>query len=424
MSTTHDSDIDETFFQFDPFELLAIPSSLQPLDTEKTVGVSALGRLPVSEDMHFIGKGSPARKGKVKTMPMPIRPSTIVRDLFEFSPPGSSSYASSSSSMTFSPSTSNFSSDLDNPYCRDSFLTDGMEPSDSPNSEASFPSSYTRKGKEKASFPMLPPLTFSAIELDYGRDVPLTPGPSSYGTLYSPPLPNQGLPPSSAIPVTDISVPSPSSFQSQEPSSAVVKAPVTRCRSLINLSHQSSPPSLESAITPQSSLGSSNIARQHLDAIDKKDTGSVANLSMIDTTSLINTLDLQAISREPSSCPPAWYTASKDSARAPASREIFRAKSRSRSLPYPISALDIVPVVSTDIFQPLPVVILNYFELFLPKELRLYILCALVDLHDSDYQRSIREGRLTIAKATSSRGRWVGRDKGVRELFKFSRVRL
>ena len=421
MSTTHDSDIDETFFQFDPFELLAIPSSPQPLGTEKTAGVSALGQLPVSEDMHFIGKGSPARKGKVKTMPMPIRPSTIIRDPFEFSPPGSSSYASSSSSMAFSPSTPDFSSDLDNPYCRDSFLTEGMEPSDSPNSEASFPNSYTRKGKEKASFPMLPPLSFSAIELDYGRDVPPTPGPSSYGTLYSPPFLNQGLPPSSAIPVTDISIPSPSSFQLQEDSSAVSKAPVTRCRSLINLSHQSSPPSLES---PQSSPSPSNIARQLLDAIDKKETDGVANLSMVDTTSLIDTLDLQAISREPSSCPSAWYTASKVSARAPAPREIFKAKSRSRSSPYPISALDIVPIVSTDIFQPLPVVILNYFELFLPKELRLYILCALVDLHENDHQRLIREGRITMAKATSSRGRWVGRDKGIRELFKFSRVRL
>ncbi|KAF8963844.1 RNI-like protein [Flammula alnicola] len=140
------------------------------------------------------------------------------------------------------------------------------------------------------------------------------------------------------------------------------------------------------------------------------------------------------LGKEPRSYPPAWYTASKplvSSATAEARTAVapnaspfglLKGKARSKSSPYPISALDYVPVASSDIFQPLPIVVLNYFDLILPKELRLHILRALVDLHEQDYSRSIREGRLTMARATSSKGRWVGRDKGVRELFKLSRV--
>ncbi|KAF9486500.1 RNI-like protein, partial [Pholiota conissans] len=100
----------------------------------------------------------------------------------------------------------------------------------------------------------------------------------------------------------------------------------------------------------------------------------------------------------------------------------LKGKGRSKSSPYPISALDFVPITSSDIFQPLPIVVVNYFDLVLPKELRLRILTALVELHEQEHARAIAEGRLTMAKATSSRGRWVGRDKGIRELFKLSRV--
>ncbi|KAF8203999.1 RNI-like protein [Pholiota molesta] len=138
--------------------------------------------------------------------------------------------------------------------------------------------------------------------------------------------------------------------------------------------------------------------------------------------------------KEPRNYPPAWYTVAKPLALSPtvAAHTVtapnpspfgtLRCKGRSKSSPYPISALDFVPITSSDIFQPLPIVVVNYFDRVLPRELRLRILAALVELHEQDHARAIAEGRWTMAKATSSKGRWVGRDKGIRELFKLSRV--
>jgi F-box/leucine-rich repeat protein 2/20 len=201
---------------------------------------------------------------------------------------------------------------------------------------------------------------------------------------------------------------------------------VARRQSLTNLSHQvcplsdGSPSTAVASPTFETPVAPSNLSRQLLEILDKKisnDSGSLA----INPMPLISTLDLQVIPSELDSQFPAWYITAKRSSR---SRALFKPQSRSRSSPYPISALDIIPNASTDIFQPLPIVIPNYFDLVLPKELRLLILRALVDLHEDDHQRSVLEPRFTVAKATSSRCRWVGRDKGIRELFKLSRVCL
>ncbi|KAF9469739.1 hypothetical protein BDZ94DRAFT_1151843 [Collybia nuda] len=97
-------------------------------------------------------------------------------------------------------------------------------------------------------------------------------------------------------------------------------------------------------------------------------------------------------------------------------------KGRSHSSPFPISALDYVPVTSKDIFTPIPLIIRNYFDDVIPKETRLQILLSLVDLHETEFIRSVDDGRWTVAKASSLRGRYTGRDKGIRELFKLSRV--
>ena len=439
MGTTHDIDNDEVLFQFDPFD------SRQPLDSPSTPQPMTTGSASPAMSPHndafameatneVVYEGSAAdngdSKGKARTMPMPIPGSTIIYDLFEISSPSATSplsyttYASSSSSMTFSPSTSNLSSGLNNVYRQSMPLAETLE--QSLESETTlFSESCTRKGKEKAPVPVLPPLSFSSIDFDYNQVVPPTPGPSSCGTLYSPAPLNYGLPFSSALSGrTDISIPSPSSVHSQEAASNL-KAPVIRSRSLPPSSFGSAP----SPTIGQSTYGPgvpSNISRQLLNILDNKDNHSF-DLSTIDAPSLISTLDLQAIPRDLSNCPPAWYIAASkptDVARASTPRHSFRAKSRSRSSPYPVSFLDIIPASSTDIFQPLPIVVPNYFDLLLPKELRLHILRALVNLHEGDYQRSVAGGRLTMAKATSSRGRWLGRDKGLRELFKLSRVCL
>ncbi|KDR85658.1 hypothetical protein GALMADRAFT_53752 [Galerina marginata CBS 339.88] len=385
-------------------------------------------------------------KGKEKTMPMPIRPSRIIHDLFDVSPQSTSSvtnygvFEHSSPSMTFSPTSSNFSSsDFDNRYRHHNLSLDSMEQLES-SSHMLLPDSPSGKGKEKEPFPYLPPLTFSVIKLDYSHDhdLPPTPGPSSYGTLYSPPLAIDSLPP--IFNDREIPVP-PSHSPSPEPDSQDLTEPhLTRCRSLANLSQPISAllGTVSTTTNPQqSTFGPSripnNISHQ---IIDQKDYNN--DSSSLDQTrqasgpsSAISKFDLLAIQREPGSYPPSWYTVAKPvgsmlTAQAfihsPAPRPSLRTKVRSKSSPYPISVLDFIPNTSPDIFQPLPIVIPNYFDLILPKELRLHILGALLESHEQDYLRYVRDGRLSVAKASSSRGRWVGKDKGVRELVKLSRV--
>ncbi|PFH52293.1 hypothetical protein AMATHDRAFT_2296 [Amanita thiersii Skay4041] len=101
---------------------------------------------------------------------------------------------------------------------------------------------------------------------------------------------------------------------------------------------------------------------------------------------------------------------------------LLKSKGRSKSLPAPISALDYVPVSSLDVFEPIPLIIKNYFDDDLPRELRLRVFKCLIDLHETDFQRLITSGKWSMAKASSSRCEWVGRARGVRELFKLSRV--
>lgn len=107
---------------------------------------------------------------------------------------------------------------------------------------------------------------------------------------------------------------------------------------------------------------------------------------------------------------------------APSDQIFQRTKGRSNSLPEPLSALDYIPTSSLDIYEPIPLVIKNYFDDELPRELRLRVFRSLLDLHELDFQRLVTSGKWSMSKASSSRGQWVGKAKGIRELFKLSRV--
>ena len=100
-----------------------------------------------------------------------------------------------------------------------------------------------------------------------------------------------------------------------------------------------------------------------------------------------------------------------------------RNKGRSNSLPEPLSALDYIHTSSLDIYEPIPLVIRNYFDDDLPRELRLRVFRSLVEVHELEFQRMVANGKWTTSKASSSTSQWVGRAKGIRELFKLSRVR-
>ena len=83
-----------------------------------------------------------------------------------------------------------------------------------------------------------------------------------------------------------------------------------------------------------------------------------------------------------------------------------------------------MPLAPTDIFEPLPVVLPDYFDHYLPHEIKLHILSALVELHVAEHEKKVRHGKWTALKASSHKHKWVGADKGIRELFKFSRVSM
>ncbi|KAF9074987.1 hypothetical protein BDP27DRAFT_1213285 [Rhodocollybia butyracea] len=102
---------------------------------------------------------------------------------------------------------------------------------------------------------------------------------------------------------------------------------------------------------------------------------------------------------------------------------LFRTKGRSNSSPLPVSALDYIPVHSEDLFAPIPIPSSrNLFDEVLPKELKLHILMSLVALHESDQVKLISQADWSITRAISSKNRWLGRDRAVREMVKLSRV--
>ncbi len=99
-----------------------------------------------------------------------------------------------------------------------------------------------------------------------------------------------------------------------------------------------------------------------------------------------------------------------------------KANGRSYSDPFPFPrAFDVVSTDTADTFVPIPVVVPpNLFDGTLPRELRLRIFGLLVGIYEEDHERRVREGRWTAIKA--SKHKWVGRDQGIRELMRLSRV--
>ncbi len=104
---------------------------------------------------------------------------------------------------------------------------------------------------------------------------------------------------------------------------------------------------------------------------------------------------------------------------------IPKGKGRSNSSPLPYSVLDLALNTSSDTFLPPPrqPIFPNEFD-EIPKEIRIRILSALLDIHECDHHKLTSSPLWSTTKASSSRNKWIGRDRGARELVKFSRVRL
>ena len=105
---------------------------------------------------------------------------------------------------------------------------------------------------------------------------------------------------------------------------------------------------------------------------------------------------------------------------------LLKVKGRSYSSPYPISILDIIPPTSQDVFLPIPIPSSpprNHFDEKLPRELKLKVLWSLVELYEIEHQTAIDNSQWTSLKASSSKNRWVGKDKAISYLIRLSRVR-
>lgn len=402
MSHTQDIGNQDTLFQFD----LDDSSSITLADLSESHHAFTPGELEEEESNIRDNVG----KGKGVTKPMPIRASTIIDDLFDLSQ-ATTSYSSDTSSFSFSSPSSN-----DNYW--NNLASSSTSQMSSSNSAQTSPlyDGLLGKGKEKESPPELPPLSFETntwFSLE-------TPGPSTYTTTYSPPHTDDCLPEASSFAA--------SSFVATLPCTApnastqdLTRRP-SRCRSLSSLSvqsHASSSNSTKLKLKFALPRTPSNLTRKLL--FGKRDD--------LDDLSPPITVDVE---------PCAWYTVPNpislqshaitaigtNRSSSPSRTSLLKGKGRSNSSPHPFSALDFVPATRTDIFEPIPIIIRNYFDEILPRELRLQILQSLVELHALEHQLAVRDGRWTMAKASSFKGRWVGRDKGIRELVKLSRVYL
>ncbi|KIJ22176.1 hypothetical protein PAXINDRAFT_106065 [Paxillus involutus ATCC 200175] len=274
------------------------------------------------------------------------------------------------------------------------------------------PASLDDKGKARELPPTLPPLSFSPSDFGYNTaNWPFpdpnspTQGPSSCGSGYT------------SLHTASSSHSQPSSLGSasvQEGESSNLRRIPSRTRSLSNLSiHSTRSQAAQSLSKMKVKFGSSskapvNLARRLLSR-NKADAAEPSATELAsDSIGLLGD-DLVPVGQENN--------------RRPDGIMSLKGKSRSYSSPYPKSAFDIVlPHGLEDAFMPLPLHTRNLFDEMLPRELRLHVFSALVSLHEADHERLKSSGQWTILKASSTKNRWVGRDRAVRELVKLSRV--
>ena len=306
------------------------------------------------------------------------------------------------------------------------------------------------KGKARDVPPTLPPLSFGTTELNYeSSDWPpfssSIPGPSSFASSIgsvgdrepSPSTPTSLAGPSS--PPADITV---------EAGPTLIRIP-SRRHSLSSLSVHSRRSISASSITntkakpPATTRLPGNLARKLLGKQRDSATGSPTSptrevvsdheeLASVNRLSCLAPWTCNVPRISPLATPalgieygigefdksfPVYYS-------SPTDRNLLRTKGRSYSspLPFPTAPLDLVSPITVDIFEPIPEPTPNYFDELLPAELRLRVFVSLVHIHEDEHQKRVDDGTWTLRKATSSKNRWVGRDRGIRELFKLSRV--
>nr|GAT47432.1 predicted protein [Mycena chlorophos] len=403
-------DLNDAQLDFDPFSDFAaapstVPSSpaMQAMDDTEMDDEHTPNGSPTDEH----GSAASRWKGKGVSRPMdiPLQSQPELHDIFDVAESSSTSHRDReyfTLPSPISPSSLATSSGLPDPhdvfepassYTFSHFSSfDAMEVDDDPP----LASSSKGKGKEKEQPPTLPPLTFTRTELLV--EPSSVAGPSSSSTALLSPIDLVSAP---KAPVPVLSTPTTTSRL------------LFRRRSLPSLA--GSNPGTAKPNKHRSKTGSSTLARKLL---FRKYDGDSCPTPPSSPTEGQTTVDLGA-----GSCFAPWRNDSV--LRLEYDEVMVKTSSRHQSLPFPVSALDLIPISATDIFNPIPLPVkevINYFDDVLPRELRVHVLLALIVVHEAEHARAVRDGQWTVMKASSSRNKWVGRDKALRELVRFSRV--
>ncbi|THH33142.1 hypothetical protein EUX98_g1038 [Antrodiella citrinella] len=457
MRSTHPIDNDAQMFPIDPFQPLKSDSLLEvssrtpqvlssdPSCIDRVSSIMSTGARVTTEQEHTSSLHNthhpddlPQDKGKgvlrTPSEPMSILPARVMLeaeyDLF------SMSFASAgSSSQMPSPV---YTSDLWYPH----YTTNEIIHIDGLDGDSSNGADGIGKGKARELPPTLPPLSFTPTEFSYGSaEWPSIAGPSSYGSTFSSVTGPDARTPDMNTTTAPLSTPS----TPEKP-----QAPY-RARSLSNLSTRSRR-SLSglSMNKVKVKFSSSNFAKKLFKKRDGSPPSTPVSPSsepdILGEAALVELITPGLDVLGQSNCFVPWSRDMKP--RTPLATPVvgmdvawgridpiyrsprptdphpLRTKGRSYSspLPLPTSPFDIVPIAPADIFASAPVILQNYFEEILPHELKVDIIAALVYLHEVDHEKRMSGNKWTAVRAGASRNRWVGRDKGVRELFRLSRV--
>ena len=465
MSQTHDIDNDEPFFlELDPYESLngshrlagyvrkpqdpvadlhtSSPTVMSPLPDPSLAGFHNELVIPEangpSSSYGIVSSPSNASKGKGVSHPVDIQPEEQDVQIDVLPVEGTSS---SSGNFIFAnawaippPSIDSF----DIPFA--SFDDSAYAP-DSLSENVGEPSGFSGKGKGRERPPTLPPLVFLPTAFDYGSPAewsssdmtPQTAGPSSYDSGFA------SI--ESAQSNHDVTAP-----VTPEVSAPLEHIPARR-RSLSSISVRSTRSLSALSITKvkvklASAKRSGNIARKLLFKKGRESTPETPPTTP--TTAADTEVELGrgscflpwAPPLKSCTSPPVGTLVDIDVDLSsgvgtlpqlygpPSGAAILRAKGRSYSSPFPLpsSPLDIVPITVADAFEPVAVDLTNYFDEYLPRELKLQIFATFVHLFEAEHLRILSTDRWTASSAGRSRNRWVGIEKGVRELLKLSRV--
>ncbi|KAI3622508.1 f-box domain-containing protein [Moniliophthora roreri] len=425
MSATHGIDNEDPLLYF------------EPLDSLTDFGSPSTSTLEGMDDERAMESSSSMQKGKEKatSLPMPIMIShsdTQTFDEFGVSPPWSTSSSyydpPADTPIASSPSPSSMS------FTLGSFTASWQMSTASEFKEGPSMMYEKWKGKERATElegiapPSTSPLVFTNNSFDGAqRDISL-PSPS----------PSAGVSSSSSVPVsrtahepfTTLIRPPERSAAAGNEGTVTASAPKPLKPSRRH-SYPHSNPNIRRPVATSSmarlkaKLGSSNkihsnLARKLLSRKAPEPSGFITQIGKnsiktptdrVENVALEMDKTLVAADMQPFIFAP-----------VPQSPFSLKTKGRSLSSPYPLSVLDIIPVTSQDIFVPIPMVVRNYFDEMLPRELKLHILASLVSLHENDHMGTIERGEWTALKSASAKNRWIGKDRAIRELVKFSRV--